>query len=97
MLPQELTSPRLIKSHLPYRFLPTALHEGEAKVSAVKMADARGRYAAHQSRYSGVEEEAGELDKISYLDIDITNKINKNEKKMYLEKCTFIVFLCFYF
>lgn len=31
-LPQELTSPRLIKSHLPYRFLPTALHHGEAKV-----------------------------------------------------------------
>lgn len=29
---QELTSPRLIKSHLPYRFLPTALHNGEAKV-----------------------------------------------------------------
>lgn len=34
-LPQELTSPRLIKSHLPYRFLPTALHNGEAKVSVV--------------------------------------------------------------
>uniref|UniRef100_A0A3B3XWS4 Sulfotransferase n=1 Tax=Poecilia mexicana TaxID=48701 RepID=A0A3B3XWS4_9TELE len=29
---QELTSPRLIKSHLPYRFLPTAMHNGEAKV-----------------------------------------------------------------
>ncbi|XP_068615721.1 sulfotransferase 4A1 [Brachionichthys hirsutus] len=29
---QELTSPRLIKSHLPYRFLPAALHNGEAKV-----------------------------------------------------------------
>ncbi|MGH0115693.1 UNVERIFIED_CONTAM: hypothetical protein FKN15_038016 [Acipenser sinensis] len=29
---QELTSPRLIKSHLPYRFLPTALHNGESKV-----------------------------------------------------------------
>lgn len=29
---QELTSPRLIKSHLPYRFLPSALHNGEAKV-----------------------------------------------------------------
>lgn len=33
---QELTSPRLIKSHLPYRFLPTALHNGEAKVSPVQ-------------------------------------------------------------
>lgn len=33
--PQELTSPRLIKSHLPYRFLPTALHHGEAKVGVV--------------------------------------------------------------
>ncbi|CAJ0935252.1 unnamed protein product [Ranitomeya imitator] len=29
---QELTSPRLIKSHLPYRFLPTDLHNGESKV-----------------------------------------------------------------
>ncbi|RXM34729.1 EF-hand calcium-binding domain-containing protein 6 [Acipenser ruthenus] len=29
---QELTSPRLIKSHLPYRFLPTALHNGESKM-----------------------------------------------------------------
>uniref|UniRef100_A0A3Q2WLV9 Sulfotransferase n=1 Tax=Haplochromis burtoni TaxID=8153 RepID=A0A3Q2WLV9_HAPBU len=29
---QELSSPRLIKSHLPYRFLPTAMHNGEAKV-----------------------------------------------------------------
>ncbi|XP_037551875.1 sulfotransferase 4A1 isoform X2 [Nematolebias whitei] len=29
---QELTSPRLIKSHLPYRFLPKAMHHGEAKV-----------------------------------------------------------------
>ncbi|MBN3312314.1 ST4A1 Sulfotransferase, partial [Atractosteus spatula] len=29
---QELTSPRLIKSHLPYRFLPTAMHNGESKV-----------------------------------------------------------------
>uniref|UniRef100_A0A8C1U9K0 Sulfotransferase n=2 Tax=Cyprinus carpio TaxID=7962 RepID=A0A8C1U9K0_CYPCA len=29
---QELTSPRLIKSHLPYRFLPTAMHNGEGKV-----------------------------------------------------------------
>ncbi|CAB1433703.1 unnamed protein product [Pleuronectes platessa] len=29
---QELTSPRLIKSHLPYRFLPTAMQHGEAKV-----------------------------------------------------------------
>lgn len=29
---QELTSPRLIKSHLPYQFLPSALHNGEAKV-----------------------------------------------------------------
>ncbi|CAL8405381.1 unnamed protein product [Arctogadus glacialis] len=29
---QELTSPRLIKSHLPYRFLPAAMHSGEAKV-----------------------------------------------------------------
>lgn len=35
VLLQELTSPRLIKSHLPYRFLPTALHNGEAKVSVV--------------------------------------------------------------
>lgn len=35
VFPQELTSPRLIKSHLPYRFLPTALHNGEAKVSPV--------------------------------------------------------------
>lgn len=33
--PQELTSPRLIKSHLPHRFLPSALHNGEAKVSVV--------------------------------------------------------------
>lgn len=30
---QELTSPRLIKSHLPYRFLPSAMHNGEGKVS----------------------------------------------------------------
>ncbi|TRY71350.1 hypothetical protein DNTS_008129 [Danionella cerebrum] len=29
---QELTSPRLIKSHLPYRFLPSAMHNGEGKV-----------------------------------------------------------------
>nr|XP_005994041.1 PREDICTED: sulfotransferase 4A1 isoform X2 [Latimeria chalumnae] len=29
---QELTSSRLIKSHLPYRFLPTDLHDGESKV-----------------------------------------------------------------
>ncbi|XP_042191225.1 sulfotransferase 4A1 [Callorhinchus milii] len=29
---KELTSPRLIKSHLPYRFLPTDLHNGESKV-----------------------------------------------------------------
>ncbi|XP_059360916.1 sulfotransferase 4A1-like [Carassius carassius] len=29
---QELTSPRLIKSHLPYRFMPTAMHNGEGKV-----------------------------------------------------------------
>uniref|UniRef100_A0A3Q3AIG0 Sulfotransferase n=1 Tax=Kryptolebias marmoratus TaxID=37003 RepID=A0A3Q3AIG0_KRYMA len=32
VLLQELTSPRLIKSHLPYRFLPKAMHHGEAKV-----------------------------------------------------------------
>ncbi|CDQ85722.1 unnamed protein product, partial [Oncorhynchus mykiss] len=32
MFSQELTSPRLIKSHLPYRFLPTAMHNGESKV-----------------------------------------------------------------
>ncbi|XP_038637012.1 sulfotransferase 4A1 isoform X1 [Scyliorhinus canicula] len=29
---KELTSPRLIKSHLPYRFLPTDLHNGQSKV-----------------------------------------------------------------
>lgn len=29
---QELTSPRLIKSHLPYRFLPSDLHNGDSKV-----------------------------------------------------------------
>ncbi|XP_061618016.1 sulfotransferase 4A1 [Phyllopteryx taeniolatus] len=29
---KELTSPRLIKSHLPYRFLPTGMHIGEAKI-----------------------------------------------------------------
>ncbi|XP_034993878.2 sulfotransferase 4A1 [Zootoca vivipara] len=29
---KELTSPRLIKSHLPYRFLPSDLHSGESKV-----------------------------------------------------------------
>ncbi|XP_061662959.1 sulfotransferase 4A1 isoform X2 [Syngnathoides biaculeatus] len=29
---KELTSPRLIKSHLPYRFLPTGMHNGEAKI-----------------------------------------------------------------
>ncbi|KAF6340557.1 sulfotransferase family 4A member 1 [Rhinolophus ferrumequinum] len=29
---KELTSPRLIKSHLPYRFLPSDLHNGESKV-----------------------------------------------------------------
>lgn len=29
---QELTSPRLIKSHLPFRFLPSAMHQGEGKV-----------------------------------------------------------------
>uniref|UniRef100_A0A8C6UD78 Sulfotransferase n=1 Tax=Neogobius melanostomus TaxID=47308 RepID=A0A8C6UD78_9GOBI len=29
---QELTSPRLIKSHLPFRFLPSAMHHGEGKV-----------------------------------------------------------------
>nr|XP_014342706.1 PREDICTED: sulfotransferase 4A1 isoform X1 [Latimeria chalumnae] len=29
---KELTSSRLIKSHLPYRFLPTDLHDGESKV-----------------------------------------------------------------
>lgn len=34
---QELTSPRLIKSHLPYRFLPTAMHNGEAKVSPLRL------------------------------------------------------------
>ncbi|XP_047910533.1 sulfotransferase 4A1 isoform X2 [Anser cygnoides] len=28
----ELTSPRLIKSHLPYRFLPSDLHNGNSKV-----------------------------------------------------------------
>uniref|UniRef100_A0A8C9UMH3 Sulfotransferase n=1 Tax=Spermophilus dauricus TaxID=99837 RepID=A0A8C9UMH3_SPEDA len=28
----ELTSPRLIKSHLPYRFLPSDLHNGDSKV-----------------------------------------------------------------
>lgn len=32
-LPQELTSPRLIKSHLPYRFLPSDLHNGDSKVT----------------------------------------------------------------
>uniref|UniRef100_A0A803TR33 Sulfotransferase n=1 Tax=Anolis carolinensis TaxID=28377 RepID=A0A803TR33_ANOCA len=31
-LQQELTSPRLIKSHLPYRFLPSDLHSGDSKV-----------------------------------------------------------------
>ncbi|XP_011790192.1 PREDICTED: sulfotransferase 4A1 [Colobus angolensis palliatus] len=30
---KELTSPRLIKSHLPYRFLPSDLHNGDSKVS----------------------------------------------------------------
>lgn len=30
---QELTSPRLIKSHLPYRFLPSDLHNGDSKVT----------------------------------------------------------------
>ncbi|XP_040985562.1 sulfotransferase 4A1 isoform X2 [Aquila chrysaetos chrysaetos] len=29
---KELTSPRLIKSHLPYRFLPSDLHNGNSKV-----------------------------------------------------------------
>ncbi|XP_055252250.1 sulfotransferase 4A1 isoform X1 [Moschus berezovskii] len=29
---KELTSPRLIKSHLPYRFLPSDLHNGDSKV-----------------------------------------------------------------
>ncbi|XP_039719165.1 sulfotransferase 4A1 isoform X1 [Pteropus medius] len=29
---KELTSPRLIKSHLPYRFLPSDLHSGDSKV-----------------------------------------------------------------
>ncbi|XP_015684859.1 sulfotransferase 4A1-like, partial [Protobothrops mucrosquamatus] len=29
---KELTSPRLIKSHLPYRFLPSDLHSGESKI-----------------------------------------------------------------
>ncbi|XP_057711584.1 sulfotransferase 4A1 isoform X1 [Corythoichthys intestinalis] len=29
---KELTSPRLIKSHLPYRFLPRGMHNGEAKI-----------------------------------------------------------------
>ncbi|XP_077399305.1 sulfotransferase 4A1 isoform X2 [Vanacampus margaritifer] len=29
---KELTSPRFIKSHLPYRFLPTGMHNGEAKI-----------------------------------------------------------------
>nr|XP_057924542.1 sulfotransferase 4A1 isoform X2 [Doryrhamphus excisus]XP_057924543.1 sulfotransferase 4A1 isoform X2 [Doryrhamphus excisus] len=29
---KELMSPRLIKSHLPYRFLPRGIHNGEAKV-----------------------------------------------------------------
>uniref|UniRef100_A0A2K5K0E9 Sulfotransferase n=1 Tax=Colobus angolensis palliatus TaxID=336983 RepID=A0A2K5K0E9_COLAP len=28
---KELTSPRLIKSHLPYRFLPSDLHNGDSK------------------------------------------------------------------
>uniref|UniRef100_H3BCG6 Sulfotransferase n=1 Tax=Latimeria chalumnae TaxID=7897 RepID=H3BCG6_LATCH len=32
LVKQELTSSRLIKSHLPYRFLPTDLHDGESKV-----------------------------------------------------------------
>lgn len=31
-LSQELTSPRLVKSHLPYRFLPSDLHNGDSKV-----------------------------------------------------------------
>nr|XP_020738686.1 sulfotransferase 4A1 [Odocoileus virginianus texanus] len=43
---KELTSPRLIKSHLPYRFLPSDLHNGDSKAAAAlrpaaRMADCR--------------------------------------------------------
>lgn len=61
--PQELTSPRLIKSHLPHRFLPSALHNGEAKVSVVgqRSAECGSCSKTHPNNPRGSTETSWEL------------------------------------
>ncbi|XP_077357133.1 sulfotransferase 4A1 isoform X2 [Festucalex cinctus] len=48
---KELTSPRLIKSHLPYRFLPTGMHDGEAKLSGIFGPGFKNKTKNEKARY----------------------------------------------